>query len=124
MKTQQYDLEDRLVSFACMIIDIVEELPTTRAGIYIAGQLVRSGHSPAFNYGEAQGAESRKDFIHKLSVVLKELKECRIALKIIIKKELINPVSKLEPAYKATEELIAIIAKSISTARKNCEAGT
>jgi four helix bundle protein len=94
-------------------------LPNTRAGNYIAGQLIRSCHSPAFNYGEAQAAESPKDFVHKLGVVLKELKECRTALKVIRKKEMIKPVSKLDGVYKETEELIAIVAKSISTTRKN-----
>jgi four helix bundle protein len=101
------------------MIDVVEALPNTRAGNYIAGQLVRSCHSPPFNYGEAQGAESRNDFIHKMGVILKELKECRTALKIIIKKQLITPVSKMTPIYQETEELIAIIGKSISTAQKN-----
>ena len=68
------------------MIDVVEALPGTRAGNYIAGQLIKSCHSPTFNYGEAQAAESREDFIHKLGIVLKELKECRTALKIISKK--------------------------------------
>ena len=101
------------------MIDVVEALPNTRAGNYIAGQLIRSCHSPAFNYSEVQAAESPKDFVHKMSVVLKELKECRTALKIIRKKELIKPVSKPEDLYKETEELIAIVAKSIITAKKN-----
>ena len=118
---KKYDLEDRLVEFTCRMIDVVEALPGTRAGNYIAGQLIRSCHSPTFNYGEVQAAESRNDFIHKMGVVLKELKECRTALKIIRKKEMIKPVSKLTPIYKETEELIAIIAKSIDTARKNKE---
>jgi four helix bundle protein len=74
------------------MIDVVEALPNTRAGSYIAGQLIKSCISPTFNYGEVQGAESRKDFVHKLGIVLKELKECRSALKIIIKKELIKPL--------------------------------
>jgi four helix bundle protein len=116
---KKYDLEDRLVEFTCRMIDVVEALPNTRTGNYIAGQLVRSCHSPAFNYGEAQAAESRNDFIHKLGIVLKELKECRIALKVIIRKELIKPVSKLDGIYKETEELIAIIGKSIKTALNN-----
>ena len=119
MQNRKYDLEDRLVDYACRMIDVVEALPNTRAGNYIAGQLIKSCHSPAFNYGEAQAAESPKDFVHKMGVVLKELKECRTALKVIIKKEMIKPVSKLDPVYKETEELIAIIAKSISTAKKN-----
>jgi four helix bundle protein len=101
------------------MIDVVEALPNTRTENYIAGQLIRSCHSPAFNYGEAQAAESRNDFIHKLGIVLKELKECRIALKVIIRKELIKPVSKLDGIYKETEELIAIIGKSIKTALNN-----
>jgi four helix bundle protein len=117
--SKKYDLEDRLVEFTCRMIDVVEALPNTRTGNYIAGQLIRSCHSPAFNYGEAQAAESRNDFILKLGIVLKELKECRIALKVIIRKELIKPVSKLDGIYKETEELIAIIGKSIKTALNN-----
>jgi four helix bundle protein len=119
MQNRKYDLEDRLVDYTCRMIDVVEALPNTRAGNYIAGQLIRSCHSPTFNYGEAQAAESTKDFIHIMGVVLKELKECRTALKVIIKKEMIKPVKKLDGVYKETEELIAIIAKSISTTKKN-----
>lgn len=115
MEQRKYDLEDRLISYTCRMIDVVEALPNTRAGNYIAGQLIRCCHSPTFNYGEAQAAESRKDFIHKLKICLKELKECRTALKIIHKKELIKP-PKLKDILKETEDLIAIIAKSIETA--------
>jgi four helix bundle protein len=116
MKEKKFDLEDRLVDFTCRMIDVVEALPNTRAGNYIAGQLIRSCHSPTFNYGEVQAAESRSDFIHKMRVVLKELKECRTALKIIIKKEMIKPVNKIGNIFKETLELIAIIAKGIETA--------
>jgi four helix bundle protein len=116
---RKYDLEDRLVDFTCRMIDVVEALPNTRSGNYIASQLIKSCHSPTFNYGEAQAAESRADFIHKLGICVKELKECRTALKIIIKKELIKPVSKLQDIYQETEELIAIKSKSIATALKN-----
>ena len=119
METKKYDLEDRFVDYTCRMIDVVEALPNNRAGNYIAGQLIRSCHSPTFNYGEAQGAESRNDFIHKMGIILKELKECRTALKIIIKKQLIKPVLKLDSILKETEELVAIIGKSISTAEKN-----
>ena len=93
------------------MIDVLEALPQTKAGNYIAGQLVKSCNSPAFNYGEVQAAESRADFIHKLGVCLKELKECRTALKIIIKKEMIKPVTRLQDVFKETEELIAMIEK-------------
>ncbi len=122
MESKKFDLEDRLVDFTCRMIDVVESLPNSRAGNYIAGQLIRSCHSPTFNYGEVQAAESINDFIHKMGVVLKELKECRAALKIIIKKGLILPPTKLEGIYKETEQLIAITAKSISTAKKNRDA--
>lgn len=121
MGERKYDLEDRFVDYTCRMIDVVEALPNTRAGNYMAGQLIRSCHSPSFNYGEAQGAESRNDFIHKMGIILKEMKECRTALKIIIKKQLIIPIEKLESIFKETEELIAIIGKSISTAQKNKE---
>jgi len=76
MEKRKFDLEDRFVDFTCRMIDIVESLPKTRAGNYIAGQLIKSCHSPTFNYGEVQAAESKNDFIHKMGVVLKELKEC------------------------------------------------
>src|SRR6476620_3374539 len=119
MEKQKYDLEDRLVDYTCRMIDVVEALPNTRAGIYIAGQLIRCCHSPTFNYGEVQAAESRADFIHKLGICLKELKECRTALKIVRRKEVIKPVKRIDEIFTETEELIAIVAKSIETATKN-----
>ena len=124
MIDKKYDLEDRLVEYGCRMIDVIEALPKTRAGNYIAGQLVKSCLSPAFNYGEVQGAESRDDFIHKLGVVLTELKECRTALKIIRRKELIKPVKRIDSISEETEELIAIIAKSIETATRNKKGGS
>ena len=85
----------------------------------MAGQLVRSGTSPILNYGEAQSAESRQDFIHKLKIILKELRETNVSLKIIKKKPLTNNVNKIEHALKECNELIAIFMKSISTANTN-----
>ncbi|HVO75905.1 MAG TPA: four helix bundle protein [Ignavibacteriaceae bacterium] len=119
MYNRKFDLEDRFVDFTYRMIDVVEALPKTRAGNYIAGQLIKSCNSPTFNYGEVQAAESKNDFVHKLGVVLKELKECRTALKIIRRKEMIKPVKKLTNIFSETEELIAIIAKSISTAKES-----
>lgn len=119
MNQRKYDIEDRMVDFTCRMIDVVEALPNSRTGHYMSGQLIRSCHSPTFNYGEAQSAESVKDFIHKMSITLKELKECRTALKIIKKRQLIKPISRLDAIFKETEELIAIISKSISTAKAN-----
>jgi four helix bundle protein len=119
MDNKKYDLEDRLVNYTCIMIDVVDALPNTRAGNYIAGQLIKSCHAPTFNYGEAQGAESPKDFVHKMGVVLKELKECRTALKITRKKKMIASDTIVEIAFKETEELIAISTKSIITTKKN-----
>src|SRR5882672_10193044 len=100
-----FDLEDRLVEFSCKIIDIVELLPSTRAGNYIAGQLIRCGLAPALLYGEAQGAESRMDFIHKMKIILKELKETRVCLKIIIRKQMINS-ARLPETKSENDQLI------------------
>ena len=115
----KFDLEDRLVDFSCRIIEIVEALPSTRAGIYITGQLIRCGLAPALLYGEAQGAESRADFIHKMKITLKELKETRVCLKIIPKAKMIIPVERLNNIKSENEQLISIIAKSIETAKEN-----
>jgi four helix bundle protein len=87
--TAKYDLEERLIDFAIVVSDVVEGLPATRIGNYIAGQLIRSGCSPALNYGEAQSADSRNDFIHKMKIILKELRESLVSLKIIERKKLL-----------------------------------
>lgn len=121
MPEKKFDLEDRLVEFVGRIIDVVEALPKTRAGNYIAGQLIRCGLAPALLYGEAQSAESREDFVHKMKIILKELKESRVCLKIILHKQLIKPISRLGNLYQECEELIAIVAKSVATAKKNID---
>ena len=115
----KYDLEERLIQFALLIIDIVEMLPNTRAGNHIAGQLIRSGTSPAFNYGEAQVAESRNDFIHKMKICLKELKETHIAVQIIRRKPLIKDFPKVDKGITECKELISIFVRCIETARRN-----
>ncbi len=92
---KKFDLEDRLIAFSSRIIDVVEALPTTRAGNYIAAQLIRCGLAPSLMYGEAQAAESRDDFIHKMKMLAKELKETKACLKLIFIKELIKPAKKL-----------------------------
>ncbi len=119
MSERKFDLEDRLVDFSCRIIEVVEALPSTRAGNYIAGQLIRCGMAPALLYGEAQGAESRADFIHKMKISLKELKETRVCLKVISKAKMITPENRLNNIKSEDEQLISIMAKSIETAKKN-----
>jgi four helix bundle protein len=115
----KFDLEDRLIIFAVLIIDIVEALPDTRVSNHIAGQLLRAGTAPAPDYGEAQGAESRRDFVHKLKIGLKELRETRVWLKIIKQKLLITPLEKVEKALAECNELMAIFVSSIFTACRN-----
>ena len=114
-----FDLEDRLIDFAVEIIHLAESLPKTKVGKHIAGQLIRCGTSPAPNYGEAQSAESRSDFIHKMKISLKELRETRVWLIMIGRAKLIKSVSKLEPLIKENNELISIFVTSINTARRN-----
>jgi len=111
-------LEDRLIDFAVSMINVVEALPGTKAGNHIASQLVRSGTSPAPNYGEAQSAESRKDFIHKMKIALKELRETQIWLKIIARKGL-GDCGVVEGEIAECDELIAIFVSSVKTADGN-----
>ncbi|HEY8658123.1 MAG TPA: four helix bundle protein [Hanamia sp.] len=118
---RKYDLEDRLIDFAVLIIRITENLFNTKAGNYIGGQLVRSGTSPALHYGEAQSAESRNDFIHKLKILLKELRESRSAMKIIKNAPLAENMELIEKGLLECNELISIFVKSIETAKKNLE---
>ena len=117
-ESKAFDLEDRLVEFAARCIHVSDALSSSKSGQHLAGQLCRSGSSPALNYGEAQGAESRKDFVHKMSICLKELRESLICLKIIIKAKLVDP-GKLEPLASEADELISIFVTSIKTAKKN-----
>ena len=119
MENKKYDLEDRLIAFALLVMTIVELLYDNKIGNHIGGQLLRSGTSPAFNYGEAQSAESRNDFIHKMKICLKELRETRVAFKIIKKKPLIKQTEFLEKALQECNELISIFVKSIATAERN-----
>jgi four helix bundle protein len=113
---QRFDLEERLIEFASDIIDVSEGLPKTFAGNHLAGQLIRSGTSPALNYGEAQSAESRSDFIHKMKVCLKELRETYNCLRLINKKQWFDKV-RLGNFLIENNELIPIFVKSISTAQ-------
>jgi four helix bundle protein len=117
----KYDLENRLVEFTILIMEIVEALPETRAGNHIAGQLIRCGTSPTLNYSEAQSSSSRNDFINKMTICLKELRETGVCLKIISKKPLITDSPKLLKASDECNQLISIFVKSIETAEKNRE---
>ena len=111
------DIQERMIDFAVVIIQVTSQLAKTQAGKHVAGQLLRSGTSPAPNYGEARGAESTKDFVHKLGVVLKELNESEILLKIIVRSKML-PIESVTPVANECSELCKIIASSIRTVGK------
>src|SRR6266581_1653064 len=114
-REKPYDLEDRLLEYAVRVIRLVDALPATRAGRHVADQLLRCGTSPLANHGELQGAESRKDFIHKLGICLKEVREARRWLRLIHRVPLVPP-AKIDPLLVETEALIKIFSASIRTA--------
>jgi four helix bundle protein len=109
-------LQERLIDFGVRIIRVAEALPKNRVGNHLAGQTLRCGTSPAPNYGEACSAESREDFIHKLKVVLKELNETSVWLRMILKAELIK-APRLGDLIDENKQLCMIINKSITTSR-------
>jgi four helix bundle protein len=112
-----YDLENRLIDFAVGIIKLAESLPKTRSGNHISGQILRSGTSPAPNYGEAHSAESSQDFIHKMKICLKELRETRVWL-IMITKAMLKPENEIDLLLKENVELVSIFVASIKTAKE------
>jgi four helix bundle protein len=117
---RRYDLEDRLLDYAVRVIRLVDALPATKAGRHVTDQLLRCGTSPLANHGELQGAESRKGFIHKLRVCLKEIREAHRWLRLIHRVPLL-PAAKVEALLAETEALIKIFRASIRTAQKNAQ---
>jgi four helix bundle protein len=120
---RKFDLEERLLEFASAIIDLSEKLPSSRAGSHVAGQILRSGTSPYPNHGEAEAAESREDFIHKLKICLKELRETRRWARLINRKQWAKSDPALPFVLRESEELIRIFFSSIQTAQKNIQSG-
>jgi four helix bundle protein len=116
---RKYDLEERLIQFSLLIMKVVDKTYKSQNGIHLSKQLSRSGTSVFLHYGEAISAESRKDFIHKMKVVLKELRETRICLTLISKGNLINSDQNISSALIECTELILIFSKSIETAKSN-----
>jgi four helix bundle protein len=114
---KRFDLEERLIDFAAAMIDISEALPKTLAGNHLGSQLLRSGTSPALHYGEAQAAESPADFIHKMKVCLKELRETYNCLRVIHKKAWLK--EGIAAQLQESNELVAIFVTSVKTAQNN-----
>jgi len=112
------ELENRLIDFSIQVVNLIQSLPEDRITNHLSGQLLRSATSPALNYGEAQGSESKKDFVHKLGVVLKELRESLNCLKILAGTNYIKTES---PVMKECNELVSIFVKSVETNKKKME---
>ena len=112
-------LEDRLIDFGLNVDKLTTQFPNSKLGNHLAGQMIRSSTSPAFNYGEAQSAESRKDFIHKMKVCLKELRETNVGLKFAKRGKFKVQEQLLSSLLSEVNELISIFVKSIETANKN-----
>ena len=119
MNETKFDLEDRLLEFAVRIIRVTESMHRSRAGAYVADQLLRAGSSPYGHHGEAESAESRDDFIHKLKVCHKELRETRRWLRLVHRVPLVEHPERLEELLTEAEELIRIFTASIRTAANN-----
>ena len=115
---RKYDLEDRLVKFVFVVLEVCDLLPNSKAGQNLEHQVSKSGTAPALQYGEVQAAESRNDFIHKMKTLLKELCESKITLRIIGEKPLVVN-EKVDYALKECNELIGIFTASIQTAKRN-----
>jgi four helix bundle protein len=110
-------LSERLLTFAATVLKITDALPNTVAGRHLGGQLIRAGTSCGSNYEEACGAESRSDFTHKMSIVLKELKESRFWLRLISRTEMLT-TPRTQPVLDECQQLCAMVAKSILTAKR------
>jgi len=116
-----YDLEDRLLVFAAKIVELTESLPNTRAGNHIAGQLLRCGTSSLSNHGEAEAAESRRDFLHKLRICLKELRETKRWLRLLGRVNKVEEPANFNTCLNEVEELIRIFVASVRTAERNAK---
>ncbi len=117
----QYNLEERLLEYSARIVRLTEKMKGSQAKVHVSNQLLRSGTAPMAHHGEAQAAESPKDFIHKLRIALKELRETSRWLKLAQRVPLIDKPALLSELLDETEQLIRIFHKSISTAKKKLQ---
>lgn len=117
-KRKQYDIQKRLVKFSARVIVNISTLKKEFASEHLIKQLIRSSTSAALNYGEAQSAESRRDFIHKMKICLKELRESQVNLEIMVKADLVNNTAEFKGIQKECNELVAIFTSSIKTSNK------
>ena len=115
----RYELEERMIGFAVLIYRLTDRMPASKDGNYFKDQIIRSSASAALNYGEAMSAESGKDFLHKIRLVLKELRETYVALRIINNIQLLDAPNDLSNTLMENNELISIFIKTVQTSLKN-----
>ncbi len=118
MSEKKHDLEERLIDFPVAVINFVEKLPNTKSAIHLGGQLLRSGTSPSLNYGEAKSGESKNDFVHKMKICLKELRESHNCLRILHRSKIFKTEQEVIDLISKCNELISIFVKSIIIASK------
>ena len=116
MSKKKFDLEERLIDFAVDVVFFFENLPNNKTTGHLGKQILRSGTSPSLNYGEAKSAESKDDFLHKMKVCLKELRESYNCLRILHRTQIYNSEIEILAAIKECNELISIFVTSINTA--------
>ena len=119
VRVKKFDLDERLIDFSVDVISFFENLPETKAASHLGGQLLRSGTSPSLNYGEARSAESQKDFIHKMKICLKELRESYNCLRILNRSGNFKSEEEILNLIEECNELISIFVASVKTAIKN-----
>jgi four helix bundle protein len=119
--TPTYDLEERLLKFAADIVELAESLPNTQAGNHMAGLLLRCGTSFLSNHGEVEAAESRRDFLRKLRICLKELRETKLCLRLVGRVNKLGSPASFVTCSNEVEELIRIFVASVRTAEKNAK---
>ena len=118
MSDTKYNLQKRLVKFSALIITSSKSLKKEFASEHLTKQLIRSATSAALNYGEAQSAESKRDFIHKMKICLKELRESQVNIEILLAANLVNEIDEFEKVLKENSELVAIFTSSIKTTQR------
>lgn len=119
MKEKKYDIEERLIDFSVEIIFFIESLPNTKSASHLGSQLLRSGTSPSLNYGEAKSAESKNDFLHKMKICLKELRESYNCLRVLDRAKIYKSEQQVKEMITECNELISIFVKSVETASKS-----
>jgi four helix bundle protein len=114
----KYDLEGRLIQFAVDIIKVADHsMSNSFASNHLCKQLIRSATAAALNYGEAQSVESHKDFLHKMKIALKELRESMVNLKIQKEANLIKDLLEVDRIIDENNQLISIFVASIKTSK-------